>query len=207
MSQQINLYNPVFLKQKKYFSALTMLQALGLIAVGAALFYVYAAYQVNLLSRQVDEAGKRYAAEENRLMRYASEYSPQQSAQLLEEQLRGLEAQAAAQQELLESLKSGAMDNTSGYSEYLRAFARQVIPGLWLTGFSIDNNGTQLSLSGGATDPSLVPSYIQRLNREKVMQGKSFAGLQMQQPKAEGGKPARYVEFMLQSVGTSEAAK
>lgn len=207
MSQQINLFNPIFLKQKKYFSALTMLQALGLIAVGAALFYAYAVYQVNQLSRQADEAGKRYAAEQNRLMRYASEYSPQRNAQLLEEQLRGLEAQAAAQQDLIENLKSGAMDNTSGYSEYLRAFARQVIPGLWLTGFAIDNNGKQLSLSGRATDPSLVPGYIQRLDREKVMQGKSFAALQMQQPKADGGKPARYVEFILQSVESSGAAK
>ena len=31
MSQQINLFNPIFMKQKKYFSVTTMLQALGLI--------------------------------------------------------------------------------------------------------------------------------------------------------------------------------
>jgi len=39
VSQQINLFNPVFLNQRKLFSVVTMLQALGLIVVGAALFY------------------------------------------------------------------------------------------------------------------------------------------------------------------------
>ena len=36
MSQQINLYNPLFLKREKYFSARTMLQALGVIALALA---------------------------------------------------------------------------------------------------------------------------------------------------------------------------
>lgn len=208
MSQQINLFNPIFMKQKKYFSAVTMLQALGLIAVGAAAFYGYAVYQVNMLAKQSDETTKRYTAEQNRLTRYAAEYSPQQSTQLLEDQLRSLEAEAARQQELIETLKGGAIGNATGYSEYLRAFARQAVPGLWLTGFTIEeSNGTQIGLSGDVTRPELVPAYIQRLNKEKVMQGKTFAALQMQQPKADAGGPARYVEFRLQSVEADGAKK
>ena len=41
MSQQINLYNPLFLKREKHFSARTMVQALGIIALGLAALYVY----------------------------------------------------------------------------------------------------------------------------------------------------------------------
>ena len=37
MSQQINLFNPIFLKQKKTFSAVNMLDALALLLVGVAL--------------------------------------------------------------------------------------------------------------------------------------------------------------------------
>lgn len=208
MSQQINLFNPIFMKQKKYFSALTMLQALGLIVVGAALFYWYALYQVGQLGKQYDESNRRYAAEQNRLARYSVGYSPQKSRQLLDQQLQKLETQAAVQQELIGALKNGAIGNTTGYSEYMRAFARQVVPGLWLTGFDIEGDGTQISLSGGVLDPGLVPVYIQRLDREKIMQGKSFAALQMQQPRAEGGKAApAYVEFTLQSAVADEAAK
>ena len=42
MSQQINLYNPIFLKQEKHFSARTMLQATGVVLLGAAGVCAYA---------------------------------------------------------------------------------------------------------------------------------------------------------------------
>ena len=207
MSQQINLLSPAFRKQKKYFSALAMLQALALIALGSALFYGYATYQVKLLAKQSDETGRRYAAEQLRLARYTAEFSPQQSGQMLEEELKRAEARATVQRELIETLKSGVMGNTTGYSEYMRAFARQAVSGLWLTGFVIIGDAAQVSLSGAVLSPELVPSYIQKLGREKVMRGKSFAALQMQQPKAGSGKVARYVEFTLQSTEAAEAPK
>ncbi|HLP98876.1 MAG TPA: PilN domain-containing protein [Sideroxyarcus sp.] len=199
MSQQINLFNPIFMKQKKYFSVVTMLQALGLIALGSGLFYAYALYQVGLLSGQTEEMNKRFIAEQARLANFANEFSPQRSSQMLEDELKQLQVQAAAQEELLSLLKSGAIGNTEGYSEYMRAFARQSIKGLWLTAFDISGDGTQMSLSGAVLSPQLVPAYIQRLNREKIMRGKTFSALQMQQPKKEGEQPVRFVEFQLRS--------
>jgi hypothetical protein len=200
MSQQINLFNPIFLKQKKYFSVLTMLQALGLILVGSAVFYAYAAYQVAQLSRQAEEMTDRYASEQARLVNFANEFSPQRSGQKLEEELKQLEAEAKAQESVIATLKSGAIGNTEGYSEYMRAFARQSLSGLWITAFDIVGDGSQMSLSGAVVDPQLVPSYIQRLGREKIMRGKTFSTLQMQQPKDDGGRVVpRYVEFNLQS--------
>jgi hypothetical protein len=209
MSQQINLFNPIFMKQKKYFSVVTMLQALGLIVAGSAIFYAYAAYEVNALAQQSVDTNKRYTLEQNRLARYLSEYSPQKETQQQEKELRKLEAQATTQQDLIDTLKSGAIGNTTGYSEYLRAFARQVVPGLWLSGFDIEGDGAQISLRGGVLSPSLVPAYILRLNREKIMQGKSFAALQIQQPTGKDGKPVagRYVEFKLRSSETEGASK
>ena len=208
MSQQINLFNPVFLKQKKYFSVLTMLQALGLIVLGSALFYGYALYQVAQMSRQTEDMGKRYAAEQARLVNFANEFSPQRSTQLLEQELKSLESQAAAQETLLNMLKSGAIGNTEGFSEYMRAFARQLVSGLWLTAFDITGDGAQMNLSGGVLNPQLVPIYIQRLSREKIMRGKTFSTLQMQQPKTEADRPvARYVEFNLRSAPASGEAK
>ena len=208
MSQQINLFNPIFLKQKKYFSVVTMLQALGLIVLGSALFYAYAVYQVAQLSKQADEMSKRYAAEQTRLVNFTNEFSLQRSGQMLEDELKQLEAQATAQETLLNLLKSGAIGNTEGYSEYMRAFARQSIKGLWLTAFDIIGDGTQMSLSGAVVNPQLVPSYIQRLGKEKVMRGKTFSTLQMQQPKKDGDRLVpRYVEFNLRSTAISEEAK
>ncbi len=209
MSQQINLFNPIFLKQKKYFSVITMLQALGLIVLGSFAFYGYAWYQVQSLANQTREMTKNYEAEQMRLAKFANEFSPQRSSQMLNDELKALEVQATAQDSLLNTLKSGAIGNTQGYSEYLRAFARQSVSGLWLTGFDINGDGTNMSLQGAVTNPQLLPAYIQRMNKEDVMRGKSFSMLQMKQPKTEDGKsPLRgYVEFSLQSTEFGEGVK
>jgi len=208
MSQQINLFNPIFLKQKKYFSVVTMLQALGLIVLGSVAFYAYAAYQVAQLSRQAEETTKRYAVEQARLANYSNQFSLQRSGQMLEDELKQVEAQAKAQDLVLTTLKSGAIGNTEGYSEYMRAFARQSINGLWLTAFDITGDGAQMSLSGAVVNPQLVPSYIQRLGKEKVMRGKTFSMLQMQQPKKDGDRLVpRYVEFNLRSTVSAAEVK
>ena len=208
MSQQINLFNPVFLKQRKHFSAVTMLQALLLIVLGSMLFYGYAMYQVKLLAKQTAEMNVRYEAEQKRLVNYITEFSPQRAQKLLNDELQMVEAQASMQQALLTTLKSGAFGNTQGYSEYLRAFARQTVKGLWLTGFNINGDGAQMSLQGAVVNPRQLPEYIQRLNREPVMRGKTFAALQMKLPAPVNNQPlAAYVEFSLISVAAKEVGK
>lgn len=202
MSQQINLFNPEFLKKRQYFSTLAMLKGLGLIVVGSALFYAYANHQVNQLTKQSEDTEKLYAAEQIRFASFASEFSPEKNNQMLQDDLKRLEGDVTSQKEILDTLKSGVIGNTEGYSEYMRAFARQVVSGLWLNGFNIEGDGAQMTLSGGVVSPQLVPSYILRLNKEKVMRGKTFAALQMQQPKPVANKPpvTSYVEFSMQSV-------
>ena len=216
MSQQINLFNPIFMKQRKYFSLLAMLQALGMIIAGSLIFYGYAIYQVDWLNRQSQENTKRYNAEQLRLASYMAEFSPQQSNQLLQDEVQRLAKQTAEQKEIIETLKSGAVGNTIGYSEYMRAFSRQVVQGLWLTGFKVTGDAAQISLSGGVLNPELLPAYIQRLGKERIMQGKTFSTLKMQQSKADEGVGAgqapastvrRYVEFTLYSSPDSEANK
>jgi hypothetical protein len=127
----------------------------------------------------------------------------------LQDELKRFEAEAAAQKEILDTLKTGVIGNTEGYSEYMRAFARQTLSGLWLTGFAIDSDGSQMSLNGAALNPSLVPTYIQRLSKEKAMKGKTFSYLQMQQPKTMPAQSAAksYVEFSMQSAEAHEGAK
>lgn len=209
MSQQINLFNPLFMKRRKYFSLLAMLQALGMIIAGSLFFYGYAIDQVGQLKKQSEESNKRYNAEEARLIRLTAEFSPQQADQALQNEVRQLEKQLADQAELIGVIKSGAVGNTTGYSEYMRAFSRQVVQGLWLTGFRVVGDATQISLSGAVLSPELLPTYIQRLSKEDVMQGKTFATLQMQQPKVAAGQgdDVRYVEFNLHSSLDGEVKK
>lgn len=198
---------------------LNMLQGLGMILLCAILFYAYAVYQARQVEQQLGQANKILAAEQRRLDRLTAEFSQQRSGLTLEQELKKVAGEADAQREVIDALKSGVIGNTKGYSAYMQAFARQTPNGLWLTGFSIDGDATQMSISGAALSPELVPGYIMRLNNEEVMRGKNFASLQMQLPKPEASKPeaskpeasklatAKYLEFNLQSVRASEADK
>jgi hypothetical protein len=200
VSQQINLFNPVFLNQRKLFSVVTMLQGLGLILAGAALFYAYALYQLNAANKQSEATSKRIDAEQVKLSNFLAGYSSEEANKSLENELKQATARAEVLQKQIEILKAGG--NTAGYSEYMRAFARRSIHGLWLTEFYITGDPAQITIKGNVLSPELLPEYIRALGTEPVMHNISFSSLQMQR----GDNGQRYVRFTLTS-GANGAAK
>lgn len=210
MSQQINLFNPIFLKQRIYFSAINMAQVSGLILIGSALLAVYTNHQLSGLSKELAATSAQLELAKAQLAKVNVELGPRQKSKPLEDELQKTEAELTSQQQVFDTLQKGEFGNTKGYSEYLRAFSRQIIDGLWLTGFSIYGAGNEIAIQGRALQPELVPAYISRLKREPVMLGKSFAILEMRVPQVDqpikGGPatakqrvPAGYIEFNLQS--------
>jgi hypothetical protein len=214
MTQQINLFNPIFLKQKKYFSAVTMLQGLGMILFGAVALGGYARYQLYELGKEVDATKAQVAVEQGRLKKVMAEYAPKKKDKGLDEQIMGSGQEADSLLQVFALLDGGALGSTNGYAEYMRAFARQITQGVWLTGFQIRGAGHDIVLQGRALQAELVPAYISRLSNEPVLQGKSFAALELQSPPPEvpGKGPAvavqrvspAYLNFELRS---SDAVK
>lgn len=212
MSQQINLLNPLLKKQRDFLSLRNMLQALGFIVIGSLLFYGYAFYVAKELTKQYDESVQRYNAEQANLARFAQELSPQRSNEILQAEVSMLEKELDTQKELGDALKSSVGGSTPVFSEYMRAFSRQIVPGLWLTDFMVTGDGLEISLSGRALAPELLPIYIQRLGKEQIMQGKTFSTLEIKAGALEGTGAAsasqpRYVEFKLHSTPGGEAKK
>lgn len=207
MSQQINLFNPIFRQQKKYLSAVTMAQALGLILLGAVLLTLYAGYRSNSLAVEAAAASSQLQATQVQLAQATATFPPRKKSEVLEAQIRKVEEEMVSLQKAADLLRDGKFGSTAGHAEYMRAFARQIIEGVWLTGFSIA--GAEISLQGRAVRPELVPAYISRLKQEPVLQGKSFSALHMQvpslaQPSGEAGSgnaavAVNFVEFNLQS--------
>ncbi|MDH2919160.1 MAG: fimbrial assembly protein [Sideroxydans sp.] len=214
MSQQINLFNPIFMQQRKYFSLSAMVQSLALIVVGALLFFVFAWYQVRQLDAQNIASQLRLNSDQMQVAKLETEFSPELSNRQRQEEIQQLQAQLEESTQLVNTLKSGVIGNTVGYSQYMSAFSRQVLPGLWLTGFDVrGGDAAQIGITGAVVDAKLLPSYIQRLSAEKSMQGKSFTHLKMQQVKSIPSKDSlmppvpRFIEFTLQSSIDSEAKK
>lgn len=182
MSQQINLFNPIFLKQEKQFSALTMVQALGIILLCAVLLTVYARFRLSSLAQEQQSTAAQLQLAQNQLAKVTVEYGPRQKDPMLASRIRLAELEVRSLQQISSVLGEGNFGNTDGYSGYLRAFARQIGNGIWLTGFTIRGAGSDISLQGSALHPEAVPAYLSRLKAEPVMQGASFAALEMQLP-------------------------
>jgi len=213
MSQQINLFNPVFLKQKKIFSAVNMLDALALLLVGVFAFYTYASITTLNLDRQAVETARQYDQAKLWLAEAGARYAPKTIDAALEAEVNSLQVQLSARRTSLDNLGIGALAQEAAYAEYMRALARQSLPGLWLTGIKVAKGGAEIEISGRALQPELVPAFIHRLDRERSMHGPAFDSLSMTQgqaalpadPSPPAAAPATYAytEFRL---GTSHGA-
>ncbi|MDN4060877.1 hypothetical protein QPK31_21920 [Massilia sp. YIM B02769] len=217
MSQQINLFNPIFLQQKKIFSTRTMAQALGVLVLGVAGMALYANARVSGLQKEADAGAAQLQQRQARLVAVNAEFPPRQKDPALAAAVLEAERQLGALREVSSVLQGGGLGNTRGYAEYFRALARQHVEGLWLTGLTIDGAGSEIGVRGRALDPESVPGYLTRLTREPVMQGKAFGSLQISEgerapppaasaatgappaPAAAQAGAAPYVEFSLQS--------
>lgn len=214
MSQQINLFNPIFRKQKKYFSSVTMLQALGVICLACALLAGDAARRSMALRTQAAATDAKLLARQEQLAEARVRFAPRQKSATLAAEIGAAQEELAMLANASSTIERGGFGDTRGFSPYFRAFARQSISGLWLTDLHIGAGGAQIGVQGNALQAELVPQYMRRLATEPVMQGKSFASLEMGAPAvvvaAPGTAPApsaagapSYLRFNLQSSGAA----
>lgn len=194
MSQQINLYSPIFRKQSKVFSATTMLQGLALIIVVVGVFFYTISLHTSLLEIRAADSARQLQGELERLKAYGAGQSPGERAKSLAERRKALEASLASQTKALQALDTGVLGRTEGYSELLRALARRSMEGVWLTRIEFAERSGELSLSGRATRAELVPAYLERLRGEEALRGQAFSRLEVSRP-----AKMPFVEFTLSS--------
>lgn len=194
MSQQVNLFSPIFRKEEKKFSAKTMFQAAGIVAAGIAILTVVQIWNMNKLQTTIEDLERQRASLDQRANEFRGTRRP--SDPLSQKVLR-LERLLAVRTQLQEALLKDEFSNTEGYSDYLMAFARQHVRGMWLTAFEITGAGRELTVQGRSRQPELVPRYIQKLSAEKSLAGIDFKLFQMSRPQVgNSSRLADYVEFV-----------
>jgi len=202
VSQQVNLYQPIFRKEEKKFSTVAMLQAMGLVVIGVAAIYAYTWWQVGTLKSELKRSEQQHAAATKRLADTTEKFGQRPGRTSLDGEIARMEAEIVAKQRIQEILQRGIFSNTRGFSEYFVSFARQYTPGVWLTGFDITGAAEQMTLAGRSTNPELVPRYMQKLSAEKMLSGIEFRVFQMNRPAADAKQPnSQYVEFQVRTGG------
>jgi hypothetical protein len=151
-----------------------MVQALGLVLLGIIAFYGFAVWKDRDLARRAVESSRAYQLQKQQFAKASADLNPERLEAQIDQDLKAAEAAIAVRKVLLGEIQSSG---TFAYSEYLRAFARQTVQGLWLTSIQIGEAGVQLNLSGRALQADLVPVFISRLKRESVLQGRPLEAL------------------------------
>lgn len=209
MSQQINLFNPAFQPQKHVLSAAQLALAVGVLVAGIAAAAVVGSLRTADLQAQANAGAQQLDKRQTRLASVNAEFAPRQKDATVDGQIIDADRQLAAMRHISGALARGELGKTDGFAGYFKALARQSMQGLWLTGVTVGAGGAQIGIQGRAIDPAMVPGYLNRLTHEPLMQGKSFASLQIGEAAplptqgadgVAGTRPAPYVNFSLQSV-------
>jgi len=216
MSQNINLFNPAYRKKRQLLTLTTVLVFAGVTVAGLSGHHYLLNRQVQGLTGELQEAQSLLRAQRGFVEKTKGKTAAVKPDMQLESDITRYETELKIAREAMDALKGGGFGNRQGFAEYLRAFSRQSVNGLWLTGFTIAGNG-ELEIRGRVLTPELVPSYIQRLNKEEVLAGRSFARLEMSRPQAAAAgkvrdekaqaRSSRFLEFSLVTTDVAKGTK
>ena len=180
MSRQINLYSPVFRRQRKPFSAIWSVAAFLITATLMSTYYAFVDQQVRDLRSHRKDAELRLKQVRDQLVG-AGKLAQKTNSKALEEQIAHAEALLKGRQELIGRLKSGEIGNRDGYSKFLLALARQHLEGVWLTSIEISGPRDDFAIQGRALRADLLSEYIKMLRKEEAFRGKPIGTLALRE--------------------------
>jgi Tfp pilus assembly protein PilN len=206
MSQQINLFSPIFLRPRAYFSARAMIQALLMIAAGTVLLWLFLLSQIVVLESRVEEGDRMLRTERARLDEALARAAPPSRSELLRQEVARFEAELAERGAILEYLQGRAA--AQNFSDYLAAFSRRMVHGVWLTAIEVGDGGTTLNLAGRALAREQIPAYIAQLSGEPLLRGRRFAAMRIDAPQpgtaGQETTPQPPLEFRLDATPVAE---
>ena len=209
MSQQINLILPAL---RPRFDWLALPIVLGAAAAGLLLLGIMAIFgSMQASSLKVSEADikSQVLAAQQQIQSLGQTIGVSKGDQALVQQKASGRYVNKQRQEVLSLIAQGDVAHGNAYSGLLQGFSRQVVDGVWLTGFRFAEKN--IEIHGRLTDPSILPAYINKLNDEPAFAGRRFAALDMtgvepgdeRRPEAAAvatpRAPGRYTEFALRT--------
>ena len=202
MNQNINLYQPIFRRQQKIFSAETMVMMLALLVLGLVLISVWSQWRYSSLQSQLDQLATQESEALERLASLEQALPRREESPALRRAVEAAEQDVALKQRALQVLDNGALGQQAGFSEHLAALGRQRIEPVWLTGIRIQEGGQQLRLQGRTLQADQVPVYMQRLSSEPVYSGTDFRTMVIERVDTPDG--GTVLEFRLSTRGEDE---
>jgi len=194
--QQINLYHPIFRREQKLFSAATMLRAWVALLIVALLITSFDAWETHKLAEALRTSVANQQAAQARLHSAYSVFGVGRARA----ELATLKNREQALRRLSQFLRESRRAEV-GPAPVLLAVSASVVPGLWVTHFSLARKKKALVLDGHSERPALVPLFLHRLVSQPTLSGYRFHGLTVIRTKVHN-RYRPYVDFAATTVPT-----
>lgn len=179
MAQQINLFSPILLAPKRYFSALAMVQALGLFMLALAALVGWSALHTGRLQQDLASSTRANQADKQRLdAALARQPSKTSDTAALEQELAALELSLAAQQQQFQRLTRGLVRDGRSPTAQLGLVAQTLPAPAWLTEITIVDG--RLELNGLTLQPDALQPWLLRLGAHPLLAGQTLGALKVE---------------------------
>lgn len=178
MAQQINLLTPILLAPRRYLSALTLVQATGLMALACVAASLWLQHRDRQAEAAHQETLQRLAAERQALLVARAGLPAPQDALALQQQLQPLQAGNAERRALLQSLDSGQALEGRRHSDLLAWVAQSLPESAWLS--ELRYAPGRLEIVGGTLDTSQLRPWLSRLSAQPLLAGQQLSALRVE---------------------------
>lgn len=191
MPQQINLCTPILLTQKRYFSAQTMVQALGVFVVLGGSLCAYWVWSLNIASEGFKKTLATQARELESLqvaIVQGSKVGTAPADATLTKDIQSRQAELLQREKLLEELQRGLFRPGWGHAARLQLLAQTIPAPVWVTEVKADES--QLEVSGFTLETAALSDWVAKLAASPLMQGQKLATVKVENATAPMVKPA-----------------
>ncbi|MDB5801908.1 MAG: biosis protein MshI [Rhodocyclales bacterium] len=175
MTRHINLLDPPQKTRSPYTTALQMGVPIALVLLVMGTWSAVVRYQASAAKARLSQIEAQMLPVSEQLAQLQAGMGVEQVNATLRDRLQRAEAQLKARRDIQTALQRGDLGSSQGFSEFMRAFARQTVPGLWLTGLRLENGGKDITLSGRALNAEAVATLVRQLRAEPALAGRSIA--------------------------------
>ena len=191
INQQVNLFQPIFRKERKLLSFKVLVQASVAVLAVLSLLVGWSLQQTWQMEAELVQLKKKQSQFTNQLTEVSARLANMKTDTAPQLALTGLEKELVARKKVVAALQRVKDSYTKGVSAYLEGFSRQAPKGVWLTGFSVQAGGEGLMIRGSALEAELIPTFLEQLSREEALRGTEFGLLQISREQTAAG----YVDF------------
>lgn len=187
MRQEINLLVADLLPPVERLPLWQVGAAIGICAVLLAGVSAYDQIHIAQAKSELAVVKKRIVAADVEVNRLAVVNDRSDERAALTTELERLLGQQQAQARVLDVMDRETDSIGRGsFSSYLTGVAESHVPGLWITGITVDFRTDTLLIRGAAQQPTHVPGFVSQLRTSSAFAGTTLDGIQVRADDAGG---------------------